>query len=197
MTAHLAVVILAAGSGSRFTSSGGHGPKQLASIAGLPMLQRAINLANELLPGQVYSLLGSNWQCIEQQVVGTNTIVNPEWQLGLGNSIACALAHLNAEPTAYHGVLIMLADQPLLARDKLAAMLDLFDGRRMVCASYQGREGVPAVFPRALFAKLMALEGDAGAKVLLQSVQDKVTVAMPEAAVDIDTLEDLKQLPPF
>jgi molybdenum cofactor cytidylyltransferase len=91
----------------------------------------------------------------------------------------------------------MLADQPLLARDKLAAMLDLFDGRRMVCASYQGREGVPAVFPRALFAKLMALEGDAGAKVLLQSVQDKVTVAMPEAAVDIDTLEDLKQLPPF
>jgi CTP:molybdopterin cytidylyltransferase MocA len=43
----------------------------------------------------------------------------------------------------------------------------------------------------------MALEGDAGAKVLLQSVQDKVTVAMPEAAVDIDTLEDLKQLPPF
>ena len=197
MTTNLAVVILAAGSGSRFVRSGGTGPKQLTPIAGLPMLQHAINLANELLPGRVYSLLGSNWQSIESQVTGAKTLVNPDWRRGLGNSIACALKHLTAEPMAYDGLLIMLGDQPLLARDKLASMLDLFDGDRAVCASYEGREGVPAVFPPALFADLMTLDADVGAKALLHSLQNKIKVDMPEAAVDIDTLDDLKRLPPW
>ena len=79
----------------------------------------------------------------------------------------------------------------------LASMLDLFDGDRAVCASYEGREGVPAVFPPALFADLMTLDADAGAKALLHSLQNKIKVDMPEAAVDIDTLDDLKRLPPW
>jgi CTP:molybdopterin cytidylyltransferase MocA len=40
----------------------------------------------------------------------------------------------------------------------------------------------------------MALDGDSGAKAMLQSLNDKVTVPMPEAAIDIDTIEDLESL---
>ena len=35
---------------------------------------------------------------------------------------------------------------------------------------------------------------DSGARAMLQSVTDKITVPMPEAALDIDTVEDLKKL---
>jgi len=108
VTANIGAVILAAGSGSRFVSSGGDGPKQLVSIDGLPMLQQAINLVDQLLPGKVYSLLGSDWQNIEKQLVGAEVIINPDWQRGLGNSIAYAVRHLAADQLAYDGLLIML-----------------------------------------------------------------------------------------
>jgi molybdenum cofactor cytidylyltransferase len=64
----------------------------------------------------------------------------------------------------------------------------------VVCAVYDGHAGVPALFPRTFFADLMALDGDSGAKAMLQSLNDKVTVPMPEAAIDIDTIEDLESL---
>ena len=194
MTANIGAVILAAGSGSRFVSSGGDGPKQLVSIDGLPMLQQAINLVDQLLPGKVYSLLGSDWQNIEKQLVGAEVIINPDWQRGLGNSIAYAVRHLAADQLAYDGLLIMLGDQPLLTSTALAEMLDLFDRDRVVCAVYDGHAGVPALFPRTFFADLMALDGDSGDKAMLQSLNDKVTVPMPEAAIDIDTIEDLESL---
>lgn len=194
MRANIGAVILAAGRGSRFANSGGDGPKQLVSIDGLPMLQQVINQANTLLPGRVYSLLGSDWQAIEQQVVGSEVIINPHWQRGLGNSIACAVKHLSAAPAAYEGLLVMLGDQPVLNSSGLAEMPDLFDGDRAVCASYAGHAGVPALFPRALFANLIALDGDTGARVMLQSLTAKITVPMPEAAVDIDTVEDVNRL---
>jgi len=194
VTANIGAVILAAGSGSRFVSSGGDGPKQLVSIDGLPMLQQAINLVDQLLPGKVYSLLGSDWQNIEKQLVGAEVIINPDWQRGLGNSIAYAVRHLAADQLAYDGLLIMLGDQPLLTSTALAEMLDLFDRDRVVCAVYDGHAGVPSLFPRTFFADLMALDGDSGAKAMLQSLNDKVTVPMPEAAIDIDTIEDLESL---
>jgi len=194
MTMNIGAVVLAAGAGSRFTNSGGTGPKQLVSIHGLPMLQQVVNQANTLLPGKVHSLLGSQWQNIGKQLVGCETIINPDWQRGLGSSIACAVKHLAAAPVAYDGLLLMLGDQPLLKNTALTEMLELFDGDRAICAFYAGQVGVPALFPRSLFSRLITLDGDSGARAMLQSVTDKITVPMPEAALDIDTVEDLKKL---
>jgi len=158
------------------------------------MLQQVVNQANTLLPGKVHSLLGSQWQNIEKQLVGCETIINPDWQRGLGSSIACAVKHLAAAPVAYDGLLLMLGDQPLLKNTALTEMLELIAGDRAICAFYAGQVGVPALFPRSLFSRLITLDGDSGARAMLQSVTDKITVPMPEAALDIDTVEDLKKL---
>jgi molybdenum cofactor cytidylyltransferase len=81
-----------------------------------------------------------------------------------------------------------------------------------VAAEYDGRPGVPALFPRARFAELSRLEGAAGARRLLRgssappgasgaAVQAApassrvVTLPCPEAAVDVDTITDYEALP--
>ena len=68
MKAKIGIIILAAGAGSRFAASGGDSPKQLVSIDGVSMLQRAVNLANQLLPGAVHVVLGSESHTIKSQL---------------------------------------------------------------------------------------------------------------------------------
>lgn len=191
----IAVVILAAGAGSRYRNSGGQGPKQLANINGKPMLQHGIDRIYELAPGSTYTVLGHAWQTIADKISNTTVLVNTNWQQGLGSSIALATSEITGRMPDCQGLMFVLADQPALGCEELAAMLSLFDGSQAVCASYEGSVGVPAIFPPQMFAALMALSADSGAKVLLQSIQDSLlTLAMPGAAMDIDTIEDLQRL---
>ena len=51
---------------------------------------------------------------------------------------------------------------------------------------------MPAIFPRSVFADLVQLRGDLGARALIQRNPDRlVRVPMARAAIDIDTPEDL------
>jgi molybdenum cofactor cytidylyltransferase len=95
-------------------------------------------------------------------------------------------------------VLIALCDQPLISSAFLDSLVQLHVERRapMVAASYDSRPGVPALFGRALFPRLAALEGQAGAKALLQAADENelLTIPAPHAAVDVDTPDDYARL---
>jgi len=67
--------------------------------------------------------------------------------------------------------------------------------RRAVGSRYDGSIGVPAIFPRAHFDRLYALEGDRGAKSLLRG--DVVAIDWPDGAVDVDTEADVSRAPAF
>ncbi|HEX5865703.1 MAG TPA: nucleotidyltransferase family protein, partial [Casimicrobiaceae bacterium] len=58
-----------------------------------------------------------------------------------------------------------------------------------------GTVGVPAIFPRWCFSELAQLRGDNGAKSILDRYRDRLAhVAMPNAALDLDTTEDLARV---
>lgn len=182
-----AALILAAGAASRFGST-----KQLVDIAGKPMLQHCIDSAATVLPGAVYTVLGNQSETIAANICGTNILLNLDWQKGLGHSIACGVAALKED---YQGILILLADQPNIRGHHLAQLLQLFNGDNTVCSYYRGENGVPAIFPKSKYGDLMALQGDRGAKRLLQTMGNKLkTLSLAEASLDIDTPEDLDGL---
>ena len=94
------------------------------------------------------------------------------------------------------GLLVMLVDQPLISVDDLTR---LAVGWRAApdlpaASAYGGIVGVPAIFPRSCFADLLQLQGDQGAKSLLQDYAEKTIVDIAAAAFDIDTEEDLRHL---
>jgi molybdenum cofactor cytidylyltransferase len=60
----------------------------------------------------------------------------------------------------------------------------------LTASSYMERRGVPAYFPASAFKDLMELQGDAGARSLLQSAW---CVELPGGEVDVDTIEDLEK----
>jgi len=187
MTSNIAVLIMPAGASTRFGS-----PKQLAMFQGQTLLQRCIDSAGALSPHSISAVLGANYQQIEAEVSGAQIIINHDWQQGLGSSIACGVKHIVSKAEA---VLVLLADQVQVGTEHIGVMALAFTGDNIVCANYSGSRGVPAIFPRSVFSQLQALTGDNGAKAILHNPPvAAVEIMLPEAALDIDSVEDLRQL---
>lgn len=182
-----AALILAAGAASRFGST-----KQLVDIDGKPMLQHCIDSAATVLPESTYTVLGNQSETIATKIGNTQIIYNPDWRKGIGHSIATGV---NALKEAYQGILVLLADQPNIKHYHLTQLIQRFNGHNTVCSFYAGERGVPAIFPQSQYNDLMALQGDYGAKRLLQTMDNGLqTLALAEAILDIDTPDDLENL---
>ena len=94
-------------------------------------------------------------------------------------------------------VIIMLADQPLVTAAHIGQIIEKWgnDPDAIVATRYSGVDGPPVLFGHSYFAELCELEGDAGARQVLQAHQYAVrTVEFAPAAIDIDTPDDLKAL---
>lgn len=182
----IAALIPAAGRSSRFGRC-----KQLAEVGGRSLLQHAVDCANAVAPGAVFVVTGADHGAIAEILCDATPIRNPAWHDGLGVSIARGVEWLAPD---FDGILIVLADQIALAGEDLQRLCDGFDGGNIVCARYRGRRGVPALFCRESFPLLQRLSGDRGAQPLLYGERFRISeVAMENAAVDIDTAQDLQR----
>ncbi|WP_024794522.1 bifunctional UDP-N-acetylglucosamine diphosphorylase/glucosamine-1-phosphate N-acetyltransferase GlmU [Tomitella biformata] len=120
----LAVVILAAGAGTRMKSKT---PKVLQSIAGRSMLAHAMHAAAAIEPEQLVVVVGHQAELVTAAATAVAgdlklplaTPLQPE-QNGTGHAVECGLS---AVPDAFTGtVIVTAADVPLLDADTLRAL---------------------------------------------------------------------------
>ena len=92
----------------------------------------------------------------------------------------------------------MGCDQPRLTADYLRSLINAFvsqDGPVIAASSYAGVQAVPAVFPPETFAALRALQGEKGARSIIErALVPVVAVEFEGGEVDIDAPEDLARL---
>src|SRR6266852_5251622 len=93
-------------------------------------------------------------------------VVNNDWQDGTSSSIKIGLNRLLADEPELTAVIFMLCDQPFVDRDTITALIEGYrtSKKPIVACEYENTPGVPALFAREVFAELMALEDDIGAK---------------------------------
>ena len=188
---HLFAVVLAAGSASRFGSS-----KQLALFAGEPMVRRAVRCAERVCGARTLVVLGEDWRRVHEACAPLRGFLlrNEVHASGMASSIA---AGVRAVAGAADAVLLLLCDQPLVTEENLRDLVDAWgrSNTTIACSAHDGILGPPAVFPARYFAELMGLEGDRGARGLLDKYAARVKeVPCAAAATDIDTPEDLRAL---
>lgn len=188
-----AAIVLAAGSSTRLGQ-----PKQLVLYQGEPLLRRTLQLALDAGASPVLVVLGAYAAECRSVIEALPVTIteNPDHGAGMGGGLRLGMAALTAwEAGAVpsHRLLLLVCDQPLLRLDHLELLLAAEPAESIVAAAYNGRVGVPAVFDRRHFAALAAVTGDQGARSLLRE-QAVTPVAMPEAAIDIDTPADLDAL---
>jgi molybdenum cofactor cytidylyltransferase len=148
---------------------------------------------------EIFVVLGASADRMRPELEGLDVrpVLNPDWASGMGSSIGTGLEAALREPHPWEGVLILLADQPLVLPSHLRRMVSLFRRSRapIVVAHYDRHPGPPALFASALFPELLALEGGQGARALLERRRrDTLYFDLPEAGVDVDVDADYQSL---
>jgi len=194
----VAAIVLAAGASRRLGQ-----PKQLLMLDGETLLERAIRLAAEAGADPVFVVLGAHFERIcasvpFNQLPHAILVINSEWAKGMASSIHTALRPLSIVAPQSEGALILSCDQPRLTAAHLRALLDSFAAQpapAIAASAYAGVLGIPAVFPHDVFANLLALRGDKGARsLLMQPPCPMLALPFPGGEIDIDEPADLAQL---
>ncbi|AWO02086.1 hypothetical protein DLD77_10455 [Chitinophaga alhagiae] len=176
------IVILAAGASTRLGR-----PKQLLPYKGDTLLNRAIKAAAGVHAAAVAVVLGAEAELIQSGVT-VPVVVNPQYEEGMASSIRCGIQYMITQGA--ERVILMVCDQPHVDAAHLSALLAQQEatGAKIAASYYEGRSGVPALFDKSLFPELLALEGDVGARhVIEKHAAGTVVVPFPAGAVDIDT----------
>ena len=185
-------LLLAAGAARRFGA-----PKLIQWLAGKPIvrwsaetLAAATDRLLVVVPPDA-ALLRDALRGIQAQF-----IVNDLPAHGLGRSIACGVRALPPEADA---VVIALADEPRVDPLWIAAVIDrnrATNGAAIVAPLFRGIRRHPVLFDRSVFAELATLDGDRGARDVIE--RDPARVALVEfdqpGTIDVDTPEDLARL---
>lgn len=182
-------VLLAAGASARFG-----GNKLLHRLDdGRTLAEAAAQRLLEALPGSVAVIHPEDG--VLQGLLhktGMRVVVCPLADRGMGHSLACGVAAA-AQADAW---VIALADMPYIRCETLLRVAQgLRTGAEIVAPYYAGRRGHPVAFGRGLLNELLNLEGDVGARHLLQQPDKicRVEVDDPGILQDIDTPADLDQ----
>lgn len=194
MTDGIAIILLAAGGSRRMGR-----PKQLLSFEGKTLLRRAAETALATPCRPVIAVLGAGAAESARELAGldVHTSENADWPAGMGSTIKVGLRRATELAPDLDAVLLMLCDQPLVGPADLARLVETRrrTGAPIVATAYPTSPGVPAIFSRATFPNLLALDDAAGAKPLLLAAGDGVvTVPIPAALTDVDTPDDYARL---
>jgi molybdenum cofactor cytidylyltransferase len=114
---------------------------------------------------------------------------NPDFASGLSSSLKAGISALPADAA---GALIVLGDMPGVTTDDLNHVIDAFTAAAalpIVRATHNGKRGNPVLLPRSVFPVVSSLQGDTGARHLIENESENVIDVEigVGATVDVDT----------
>jgi CTP:molybdopterin cytidylyltransferase MocA len=196
----VAGVLLAAGSGSRLGR-----PKALVIVGGQTLAHRGIALLRAggtdpviVVTGATGpdSIDGGGDTSPRTSEPGVISVHNPDWQTGMGSSVATGLGAVPAHCTA---AVLALVDQPLISSEAVRRLLTAHAaGASVAVACYAGQPRNPVLISREHWSEVIALAvGDVGARPFLRAHPEIVTkvecgdIGRPD---DVDSPDDLKRV---
>ena len=180
-------IVLAAGSATRMGQN-----KLLLEVGDRPLVRHVVEAASE---GGCHCVLAVYADGAVQRAIGdaATGVYNPDAATGQSSSLK---AGLQAMPEEIAGALVMLGDQPLVGARTVSMLLRAWrreGARPAVAAAYGERRDwrPPVLIDRSLWAEVMQLQGDEGARRLFSERPELLdTVPAVGRPDDIDTPED-------
>src|SRR5690606_32426768 len=185
-------LLVAAGQASRMGDGGPH--KLLAAFEGVPLARRSAEILIAAGIDPVIAVTGHRHEEIEAALAGQELTIrfNPDYATGIASSLAEGFS--SSALGDCDGVLVMLADMPAVTAEHLRRMVDAFrkaGGHAVVRAVHEGKRGNPIILPHATFESVRKLQGDVGARAIVENCGlPIVDVEIGSAAhLDVDTPE--------
>jgi molybdenum cofactor cytidylyltransferase len=187
----ISAVVLAAGESTRMGRC-----KQLLRVGGKTMIEKVMENLQDSGVDEIVVVLGYMSEEVAEKLPkeGVKAVVNPRYREGQSTSMKAGLGAVDPNVDA---VIILLSDQPFIGPNVVDELIAGYQRTRapIVVPTYKGRRGNPTLLDKALFAEVMGISGDTGARsVVERNGEDvlKVEVDEPGILFDIDTIEDLE-----
>ncbi|MGB3139933.1 MAG: molybdopterin-binding/glycosyltransferase family 2 protein [Aestuariivirga sp.] len=190
----IAAIVLAAGKSSRMGSN-----KLLAELHGKPLLRHSVEALKASSVNDIIVVTGNEPERVQSALkpLDVTLVHNANFAEGLSTSLKRGLAAVPAETDA---VLICLGDMPLVDAqtiDRLVAAFNVPEHRTICVPTFEGKRGNPVLWGRQHFIAIDEIEGDQGARLLLDALSDEVVeveVKTQAVLVDVDTPQALEEI---
>jgi molybdenum cofactor cytidylyltransferase len=196
----VAAILLVAGRSTRFAATSETLQTKLAaSLAGKPLARYAAEAAVASSARPVIAVSGHARADVEAALAGLplQWVHNADFANGLASSLQRGLS---AMPNDVDGAVILLGDMPAVTPgliDRLIAAFETKPDALAVAPVRVGQRGNPILLARELFGAVAKLDGDIGARRLIDALPPERILEVPvegsETHLDIDTREALAE----
>lgn len=186
-------IVLAGGQSRRM----GRANKLLVDIDGQPMVARVVRTLVDAGLDRVVVVTGHEADRVQAALSGferLDFVPNPAYAEGLSTSLKAGIRALD---TDVDGALVALGDMPWVRVGHVRKLLEGFDPNGICVPIHDRKRGHPVLWGSRFFAEFEKLDGDVGARHLLEQHADEVRLVPVDDVgvhVDVDTPEALEQL---
>ena len=182
-------VVMAAGNARRFGEN-----KLAASLRGRSLILRAL----ETVPAECFDSVVVVTQYPEIMRLAKEfhfaAIRNEHPDYGISHTIKLGLTELRD----CDGVLFLVSDQPLLRRESVTELAELWKQKpdKIAALGHGGVRGNPCLFPARFFPELLELREDRGGNTVIRRHEEELILLEVDGAelYDVDTAQALEQL---
>ena len=182
-------VVMAAGNARRFGEN-----KLAARFRGKSLIRRTL----EAVPKNVLDAVAVVTQYPEIAELAKEfsfaAIRNEHPDFGISHTIKLGLTELRD----CDGVLFLVSDQPLLRRESVANLVELWKRQpdKIAALGHDGVRGNPCLFPARFFPELLELREDRGGNAVIRHHEEDLILLEVESAelCDVDTVRALEEL---
>ena len=166
----ISAILLAAGQSKRMNGEN----KLTKEIKGIPLIKLSVKniLASSI--NELIIVLGHQKEIIEKLIDKNEKIkfvFNKDFESGMASSIKAGLNHLSEDTEAFF---ICLGDMPMVNKDIFNLLIKSKNNREIIVPTYKNKQGNPILFSKSMKKKIMTIEGNVGAKKILELNKDKI-----------------------
>lgn len=185
-------IILAAGSSKRMGRQ-----KLLLPLKDNTIIGKVIETVKRCkLYGEILVVYQSVEVMVRTKEYDVKTVYNEKAEDGQSTSVIAGIRNSDSHTNAY---MFIAGDQPFITVDIIEELICTWKQNQtsIVIPKYDGKRGMPTIFPVSFKQELMNITGDTGGRTVIENNLDKVIFvdfSYSMAGFDIDTPEDYKTL---
>ena len=166
----ISAILLAAGQSKRMNGEN----KLIKEIQDIPLIKLSVKniLASSI--DELIIVLGYQKEIIEKLIDKNEKIkfvFNKDFESGMASSIKTGLDNLSEKTEAFF---ICLGDMPMVNHDIYNQIIRSKNNKEIIVPTYKGQQGNPVLFSNSMRNKIMNIQGDIGAKKILELNKDKI-----------------------
>ena len=166
----ISAILLAAGQSKRMNGKN----KLTKEIQNIPLIKLSVKniLASSI--NELIIVLGYQKEIVKKLINKNEKIkfvFNKDFESGMASSIKTGLDNLSEKIEAFF---ICLGDMPMINQDVYNQLIRSRNNKEIIVPIYKGQQGNPILFSKSMKSIIISIEGDIGAKKILEQNKDKI-----------------------